>query len=550
MRVLVLGGYGVFGARLSRLLRRDGHAVCVAGRDGAAASLLASAIGASALQIDRTGDLSALSGFDAVVDAAGPFHTYGADPYRLAKAAIAARVHYLDLSDNAAFCQGITALDAVAKAAGVCVVSGLSSVPALSSAAVQALAAGDRVRVIDVAILPGNRSPRGLSVMHSIVAQAGRPMPVWHGNKWEQVPGWSDPATYTLPDGLRRQGWRIEVPDTRLFPAHFGAETVRFRAGLELGLMRYGLAAFGLVQAMLNLPVGLPLVRLFKLAAEALAPFGTDRGGMSVIVIAGGERRTWRLLAEAGDGPFIPAIAARALLRGPNLPPGAGPAIGVISLDEAEAAMADLKVRTERQTEVCVPLFARVLGHSFHDLPPEVRATHDTADCSRWRGQARVSRGGGLWPRLIAMLFGFPPAAEAVPVTVTKKVTRGGETWVRTFGARRLRSYLAATPEGMTERFGPITFLLALHVRDHALQFPVRGARLGPLALPRWMLPRSDAAESVVDGLFHFDVALSAPLTGALIVRYQGWLKPVEPDDPAQPGTEPRPLSRSARHGR
>lgn len=74
MRVLVLGGYGVFGARLSRLLRRDGHAVCVAGRDGAAASLLASEIRASALQIDRTGDLSALSGFDAVADAAGPFH--------------------------------------------------------------------------------------------------------------------------------------------------------------------------------------------------------------------------------------------------------------------------------------------------------------------------------------------------------------------------------------------------------------------------------------------------------------------------------------------
>ena len=33
------------------------------------------------------------------------------------------------------------------------------------------------------------------------------------------------------------------------------------------------------------------------------------------------------------------------------------------------------------------------------------------------------------------------------------------------------------------------------------------------------------------DGRFHFDVALSAPVTGNFIVRYRGWLQPTGPDD-------------------
>jgi saccharopine dehydrogenase-like NADP-dependent oxidoreductase len=61
------------------------------------------------LQLDRAGDLAPLwaRSPDAVVDAAGPFHAYGADPYRLAKSAIAQGVSYLDLADDAEFCAGI-----------------------------------------------------------------------------------------------------------------------------------------------------------------------------------------------------------------------------------------------------------------------------------------------------------------------------------------------------------------------------------------------------------------------------------------------------------
>lgn len=532
MKVLIVGGYGVFGERLARLLLRDGHAVTIAGRDAARAGALARTLGCAWLQMDRERDLHLLAGQEVVVDAAGPFHAYRGDPYLLPRAAIAAGVHYLDLADNARFCAGISDLDAAARAAGCCVISGLSSVPALSSAAVRALAGQDVPQVIETAILPGNRSPRGPSVMASILSQIGQPMQVWRGGRWVVTSGWSEPRDYALPGGLTRQGWQIEVPDLTLFPHHFGAQSVQFRAGLELATMRYGLAAFAWLRRRVTIPINTPVLRAFRLAADLLVPFGSGRGGMSVMVGTGDERRFWRLLAEEGDGPFIPAIATRALLRRATLPPGAGPALEAITLEEAESAMADLRVRIERVVEPARPLFPRVLGPSFDTLPAQVRATHLTMDVSHWRGTSSIQRGTGLWVALLGRVFGFPPTGTDVPVEVIKTVTPRGETWQRRFGNRVFRSRLAAAAGGMTESFGPFTFRLGLQVSENALHFPVLAGRLGPVPLPRWLLPVSVAREEVRAGRFHFDVKILAPLTHSLLVHYQGSLAAAGPTPP------------------
>jgi len=535
LKILLLGGYGVFGARLAKLLVADGHDVCIAGRNLEEARACAKALGCRAIRMERAGNLDALVGHDVVVDAAGPFHAYGDDPYRLARAAIAAGVHYLDLSDNADFCAGISALDAEARDAGRCVLSGLSSVPALSSAAVRALSGDDVPAVIDTAILPGNRAPRGLSVMQSILSQAGRPMLVWNGNRWEKTFGWSKPARYTLPGGLVRQGWQVEVPDQRLFPKHFGAETVLFRAGLELAVMRYGLALFAGVRRVLPFPVTRLIVRVFKVLADLLAPFGSGRGGMSVTVTTRHEHRSWSLLAEDGDGPFIPAVAARALLRRANLPVGAGPAIEVITLDEAEAAMADLRVVTERSVAPISPIFPRVLREAFHALPDAVKETHLTLGTSRWAGRCEVERGTGAWSRLLCAIFRFPPGSPDIEVAVTKTVTSHGETWLRRFGRNTFRSRLSIGSEGMRESFGPFTFAIGLEVRKGELHYPVTSGRMGPIPLPHWMLPASIAREFVADGKFHFDVAILAPMTKGLLVRYRGFLSAERPEDPRGP---------------
>ncbi len=529
MKVLLVGGTGVFGSRLARLLVRDKHAVTIAGRNLANAKLLASELNCSARQMDRNGDFGSLEEFDVLVDAAGPYHAYGDNPYRLASAAILAGIHYLDLSDNAAFCQGISKLDKDARAAGVCAISGMSSVPALSSAVVRSLIADDVPNRIETAILPGNRSPRGLSVMASILMQAGRPMKIFRNGHWTDAIGWSAPRNYTLPGDLIRQGWLIEVPDVTLFPKHFSAQTVVFRAGLELAVMRYGLWLVAILRRWVPIPINGPVLRLFKLAADMLAPFGGDKGGMSVEVTVGHERRWWRLLAEDGDGPFIPTIAIRALLRRKTLPIGAGPALETITLSEAEAAMSDVKVRSERGAEEHKPIFQQVLGDTFNALPPKVRATHRTIEVSRWCGQATVLRGEDSWSKFLGWVFGFPANAKDIRVEVTKTVTKQGETWERRFGERNFKSYLQATSQGMAERFGPFTFQLGLEVTDDCLHFPVLSGRIGPLPLPRWLLPISDAREYEKNGRFHFDVKLKAPFTHNLLAHYQGNLSEMIP---------------------
>lgn len=539
MRVAVIGGTGVFGSRLVTLLRRDGHEVIVCSRGGGGTGVPPRAPGSfskddkqvRSLRLDRAGDLGPLWEIapQAVIDAAGPFHGYGADPYRLARACIARGVHYLDLADDARFCAGIAALDPQAKAAGVVALSGVSSVPCLSSSAVAALIEGmEEVDTVSSAILPGNRAPRGRAVVESILHQAGTPFAVMVDGAEERVRSWSGPAWFALAPGMVRQGWRIEVPDQRLLPAAFGARTVEFRAGLELGVMNWGLGVLSWLRGRLGF--GMPgwLVSAVLAGAKLLGPFGTDQGGMVVSVTGrvGGVwvRRQWVMVVRKGEGPFVPGVAARAILRDVGrVPDGAGPAVGVLALAAAEAAMADLAVEVRRVEAPVVPLFPRALGEAFRDLPEAVQATHDHAGPRRWSGWAEVTRGAGLLAGLIARAFRFPAAAADVPVMVLKTPVEGGEVWERRFGGQVFRSHLRGGAGGLTERFGPFTFAIALEVREGALHWPVaRGWCLG-VPLPRWLLPVSVSREYAEDGRFRFDVALHAPVSG-LVVRYRGWL--------------------------
>ena len=138
------------------------------------------------------------SGASAVVDAAGPFQ--GAD-YRVARAAITAGMHYLDLADGRGFVAGFAALDAEARAAGVVALTGASSTPALSCAVLDRLTAGWRqIDRIEIAISPGNRgSPRGLAVIRSILSYAGKPVRVFDGGVWAARPGWGMVTRRELP---------------------------------------------------------------------------------------------------------------------------------------------------------------------------------------------------------------------------------------------------------------------------------------------------------------------------------------------------------------
>ncbi len=531
--MIVIGGAGVFGSRLcSALAREPGVELVVAGRDLARAETLAARIGARALRLDR-GDpgrvLIAERPF-AVIDAAGPFQG-GAGGYMVARGALAAGAHYLDLSDDAAFTAGIAALDGEAKARGLVCLSGVSSVPALSAAVVGMLAEGmSDIHLIDTVILPGNRAPRGLSVIAAILAQAGRPVPTWRGGAVRAEPGWGWPLRLDLGFG-RRWASVIGAPDLVLFPTAFAARSVMFRAGLELSVMHLGLWALSLpVRAGLMRSL-VPLARPLRWAADRLKPFGTDRGGMRVRVAGittegGAECRDWVLEAEAGDGPEVPAIPARAVvaaLRAGRVEPGARACLE-LDLTAAERLLATHNIRTRRESSSYPLLFASAVDLAA--LPEALHDLHRLIDLRRWSGVARIDRGAGFLSRLAAWVMRFPSAGQGLPVSVVMERQGDTELWTRTFGAHRFRSRLSRPRRGagLVERFGPLSFRIGLKVDGGRLHYPVvQGWCLG-VPLPRCALPVSRTVEGVDDrGRATFDVELSHPAAG-LIVRYRGWL--------------------------
>jgi saccharopine dehydrogenase-like NADP-dependent oxidoreductase len=202
--ILVVGGAGAFGSLLvDGLIAATDLDVIIGGRDLTRAEARAAAAGTSraqALRLDTatvTEEALHATGALVVVDAAGPFQ--GAD-YRLARAAIAAGLHYVDLADARDFVAGFGALDPEARAAGVVALTGASSTPALSNAVLDRLTSGWRqIDTIEIAISPGNRnSPRGLSVTQAILSYVGRPVRVFAGGGWQSRPGAANAAMATV----------------------------------------------------------------------------------------------------------------------------------------------------------------------------------------------------------------------------------------------------------------------------------------------------------------------------------------------------------------
>ncbi|MEM8591197.1 MAG: DUF4166 domain-containing protein [Pseudomonadota bacterium] len=160
---------------------------------------------------------------------------------------------------------------------------------------------------------------------------------------------------------------------------------------------------------------------------------------------------------------------------------------------------------------------------------PEIwRAFHSVAGTHLYEGRARVICGQGALAWIVAGIFRFPPASDDTLVRVELRRAGQSEHWTRHFGASRFASVLRpAQPGYFRERFGAFEFLVRLTGDETYLGMEVeRGWFLG-LPVPRFLCPHSHVREEVRDGRFQFDVEIAHPACGR-IVRYQGWLAPVQ----------------------
>ena len=351
--ILIVGGAGVFGSRLARLLaRRKGFRVSLGGRTESRALALQRELrlideqgeyGFVMIDRDRIGGerLKEID-CDVVVDCSGPFQLSGT---QLIEAAIAARCHYVDIADSRAFVAGVTKFDSAARAVAVAVISGASSTPGLTHAVLDHVtSAWLAVDSIDVAIVPGNRTPKGRAVVEGILSWVGQRVRVFREAGWEQGRGWSDGRWVSIEGLPRRRAMLAEVPDLDLLPARY-APRVRagFDAGMELPVLNWliGVAA---------VPVRWGLVKSARVFAGLgtqialwLDRFGTADGGMQIEAAgqdARGDARVvrWWLRAANGDGPYVPVAPAAAVIEmltlGGRLRGGARSAAGVISLEQ------------------------------------------------------------------------------------------------------------------------------------------------------------------------------------------------------------------------
>jgi len=360
-KVLVLGGYGFFGNRIAAALARNPRIdVLIAGRDADKAAAAARALGlpaASGKACDANDPALARRlaelRIGTVIHTAGPFQR---QHYTVARAAIEAGCNYIDLADGRDFVCGIATLDEPARRRGVRVISGASSVPALSSAVVDRYRTQfARLDVIRLGIGTGARVP-GVATVQSVFGYCGKPFTHWENGAWATTHGWHGLHRHRFPPpvGVRWMS-HCDAPDLQLFPHRYpSVRTVSFHAGFANGLGHLTVWCLAGLVRLGVLPTITPFASSLNRVSRWMEPLLSDAGGMYVQLEGQGRderplRLTWNLLARRNHGPQIPCGAAIALAgklaSGCDVPAGAMPCMGLLTVKEYLEPLRELDVQ-------------------------------------------------------------------------------------------------------------------------------------------------------------------------------------------------------------
>ena len=349
--ILILGGYGTFGYIISSNLSQH-YQIIIGGRDPKKAEIAAKELSQNATFPVKTRCFDVrniqkkdLDGIDLVINTCGPFQN---QDFTVPKVCIASKTHYIDLADANDFVSNIHTLDLSSKQNGVCIISGASTIPSLSSAVIDHyLGYFTQLESIKYGISPGQKTPRGLATTKGILSYLGK---ISH-NRY----GWQGLYFEKYPIiGYRPMGY-CDVPDLSLFPKKYSVDSIQFSAGMENHALHLSIwLTSWLVR--LGLPINLvkyskQLLRL----SHCFDFFGSDAGGMHMHLKGYDKNNnplqiTWYLIAKDGHGPQIPSIPAiiltHKIFQNPKALMGAQPAISLINLNEYLSQLKNFNIKT------------------------------------------------------------------------------------------------------------------------------------------------------------------------------------------------------------
>jgi len=237
MRIVVLGGYGDMGQGVVQDLvaHTDAEVVIADYRAEGAKAFAAQLRGkATAAFVDANDPASlapVLQGADVAVGAIGPFYRYAP---KMATAAVKAGLNYVDICDDYGPIQQLFALDELAKAAGVTLITGLGWTPGITN--LMCRLGASRLGTVDeikVSWAGGAQDSQGLAVvMHVFYAVTGN-VPTYKDGQWIEVPAGSGKEPVDFGGALGTVNvFHCGHPEPMTVPRYINARTVSLKGAL------------------------------------------------------------------------------------------------------------------------------------------------------------------------------------------------------------------------------------------------------------------------------------------------------------------------------
>lgn len=559
MKILILGGYGVFGGRLAKLLRDlPDIEFYICGRDLEQATAFCAKYKGPAmvtpLRVDRNNlsDVLFKINPDVLVDASGPFQFYGencghnknGDPYTVIRACIKAGVNYMDLADGADFVLGVQKFNVQAKTVGIFILSGVSTYPALTAAVLNDIAKHMEIHSVEGGISPSPHAHFGLNVIRAVISYAGGPIKLLRDGEQKIAYGFTEHMRFKISPPGRMPLNNIyfslmDVPDLQIIPMQIKSiQNIWMGVGTVPEFLQSMLNVLAKVRRRMDLKAYTPFSSIFQRILNVMK-FGEHRGGM--FVKATGNKngkhveRTWHMIAEGEDGPYIPSMAIEGIIR--KMLAGTNPKIGA-RVATKELTLKDFNKLFKGKPiyngfrdllDSSAPLYRHLLNAAYEDMPLAVQKLHGSNEPRVWSGVAEIIRSKNPLANIIALFFRFPKASKSTPISVTfSPQADGSEKWERNFGGKKFKSVQrlgrGKNKHLLMEKFGLVEFAMVLVLEgDKLLIIPKNWTLIG-IPMPKFLMPNGVAFEADKNGYFVFDVEITAPLIG-LIVAYKGLIK-------------------------